>query len=228
MRSLVCFLFLLLLSGITSCEREEERNLIGSYYDEVTFRANLRSNTIKILNFDTYLDGSSVPTGYESTGNWSGFQLNGNEWASIGITFSTPSGQHMSTVNDTEWPNAGDIIHNYHSFPNGLTCGQPPFVGYGVRHNNEETEDSLVIALNPPQDGVGLVFIDSVYTEGEHIEFISQDGSIIADFPLIDSLPQSFFGIISDTPIAHVKIFEDKYDYDDVAYDDIIFGTAKR
>jgi hypothetical protein len=194
------------------------------FQDQAAFYAELVPNTIKVVDFDYYPDGSPVPTGYDPAGNWSGFVFAGDEWSSLGVIFSTPSGQPMSTVNITEWPLHGDYHYNFSSPPNSLTPGQPPYVGYGVPHS-PNTGDPLYIVLDPPRWAVGLVFVDNSpigYTE--HVEFRAANGSIIADLPSPQTGYLSFLGIVSDTPIASIQVFEEMYDGDDVAYDDIAYG----
>ncbi len=188
--------------------------------NEDEFYASLNPDTVVVVDFDHFPDGTPVPTGYDRAGNWSGYELKGDEWASLGITFSTPSGQPMSTVHITEFEGTW---HNYSSPPNSLTIGQPPFVGYGVVHS-ENTEDSLCIHFSPARRAAGLVFIDNAPTDKERVIFRAEDGSVIAELPSPFTGYLSFLGIIADTPIAYIEIIEEKYDGDDVAYDDIVTG----
>ena len=51
-----------------------------------------------VVDFDTFTDGSSVPTGYTSDGAWTGFEFAGDEYVSSGVTFYSPVGARLSTV----------------------------------------------------------------------------------------------------------------------------------
>jgi hypothetical protein len=193
------------------------------FQDQTTFYAELDPDTIGVVDFDYYPNGAPVPTGYDPAGHWSGFELMGDEWSSLGVIFSTPSGQPMSTVNITELPE-GNFWYNFSSPPNSLTPGQPPFVGYGVPHS-PDTGDPLSIQLDPPRWAAGLVFVDnSPVGDSEHVEFRAADGNLIADLPSPATGYLSFLGVISDIPIASILIFEEVFDGDDVSYDDIAFG----
>lgn len=193
------------------------------FQDQATFYAALEPETIEVVDFDYYPNRVPVPTGYDPAGHWSGFELIGDEWSSFGVTFSTPSGQPMSTVNITEFPE-GNFWYNYNSPPNSLTPGQPPFVGYGVPHSSD-TGDPLFIQLDPPRWAIGLVFVDnSPVGDSEHVEFRAADGSLIADLPSPATGYRSFLGIVGDIRVESIRVFEETYDSDDVSYDDIAFG----
>ena len=193
-------------------------------YDNATeneFYNALESTTIQIVDFDTFPDGNPVPTGYDPGGNWSGFEFKGDEWADWGIYFSTPNGQPMTTVNETK---SGRTYENFKSYPNSLTPGQPPFVGYEVPAEGGN-EDPLEIVFNPPRPAVGLYFIDNMPTAPEEtVEFLDVDNNIITAIPSPCCAYVSFLGIISDSLIAKIRIHEVKNDSDDVAYDDIVSG----
>lgn len=213
----------LITSGLAAPRAKAEIANYQVFQDQAAFYAELDPDTIRVVDFDHYPDGTPVPTGYDPAGNWSGFELMGDEWSSLGVTFSTPSGQPMSTVNITELPQ-GNFWYNYSSPPNSLTPGQPPFVGYGVPHS-PDTGDPLYIRFDPPRWAVGLVFVDnSPQGDAEHVEFRAADGSIIADLPSPATGYLSFLGIVSDTPVASIQVFEETYDGDDVSYDDIALG----
>lgn len=209
------------VSSLLSAATTAEAIICKVYEDEAAFYAELIPSTITVVDFDYYPDGTPVPTGYDPAGNWSGFEIHGDEWSSWGVTFSSPSGERLSTVNETQCQE-GNIWHNYSSPPNSLTPGQPPYVGYGVPES-DNTDDSLFISLSLPQRAVGLVFVDN--SNAEHVQFIAADGSVVADLPSPCTGYLSFLGVISDIPIAAVEVFEDKYDGDDVSYDDVVYGT---
>lgn len=219
----VTTLLSVLISGLVTTQTTALATNYQVFEDQALFYAELIPGTIKAVDFDYYPDGSPVPTGYDPAGNWSGFELTGVEWSSLGVMFSTPSGQPMSTVSITEFPQYINY-YNYSSPPNSLTPGQPPYVGYGVPHSSD-TGDPIYIVFDPPRWAVGLVFIDnSPVGDTEHVEFRAADGSIIADLPSPQTGYLSFLGIVSDNPIASIQVFEEMYDGDDVSYDDIAYG----
>lgn len=201
-----------------------EMHRYAIFFSQEVFSTGLDSDAAKNLNFDVYPDKSEVPTGYLPNGTWTGFELNGDEWSSSGVTFTTPSSQHMSTASITEWPEAGDTIENYISYPNSLTLGPPPYVGYGVSHDSGDG-DAVTLIFSPAVKCFGIHIIDSSGNDTEMITIEDENDEPICTIPM-DQV-DSFFGIISHIPIAKVRINEISDDSDDVAYDDVIFGPMK-
>ena len=68
----------LIALGLVSVEAKAETANYEVYEDEAAFYAALNPDTITVVDFDYYPDGTPVPTGYDPAGNWSGFEIMGD------------------------------------------------------------------------------------------------------------------------------------------------------
>ena len=143
--------------------------------------------------------------------------IDGNRYADRGITFSTPDEQLLYIApGGLDW-NAS------HS----LSVGQFPF----DTDAHDDTNDSLLVTINPPAIAVGLTLIDNAtYEKDEFVEFRGVDGAVVKQ----TALPQdytsfrAFVGIVSlGRPIAAISIAEASNDSDDINYDDFVLVRAQ-
>ncbi len=221
-------LFSLLLSASLMAQTADQHSGSGTadagytvYTDEESFLAALSEKTT--VDFDTYPDGTTIPTGYTHTGQFTGFAFSGEEFAVLGVEFGSPVGATLSTVSTID----ASPFDLFVSPPNSLTPGAPPSVGSeGIE--DDDNNDSLHIVFTSPviggYTGAGLIFIDNGSSSPtESITFFDQNGDAIA----ILELPGYFIGITSDVPIGTIAIAEDADDSDDVSYDNLTFGTAE-
>jgi hypothetical protein len=138
--------------------------------------------------------------------------IDGNRYADHGITFSTPDEQPLYIApGGLDW-NAS------HS----LSVGQFPF----DTNAHDETNDSLLVTINPPAIAVGLTLIDNVtYQKDEFVEFKDVHGAVVRQIALPQDYTsfRAFVGIVSvGHPIAAINIAEAPDDGDDINYDDLI------
>jgi len=213
--SLTLIIMIALMFGIKMMVYADEYTV---YTDEESFLAALSEKTT--VDFDTYPDGTPIPTGYTHTGEFTGFAFSGDEFAELGVEFSSPVDAILSTVSTIDH----SPIDLFVSPPNSLTPGTPPYVG------GDDNHDSLDIVFTSPVTAAGLILIDSDNSSlTESIAFFNQNGNAIAILELPSDPPHSylFIGITSDVPIGSIAIAEDADDGDDVSYDNLTFGTAK-
>lgn len=130
------------------------------FTDESDFLAAIEDLYITRIDFDRFPDGSSVPTGFLTDGTPIGFTLTGDEWASLGITFTSPVGATLSTVNTIQELGPPYYINDlFVSDPNSLNLGAPPYIG--PMGTPDDNDDDLIIHFEKPVKAAGIWFIDS-------------------------------------------------------------------
>ncbi|MDO8943201.1 MAG: hypothetical protein Q7U75_08440, partial [Desulfobacterales bacterium] len=142
----------------------------------------------------------------------------GNEYAGMGINFSTPNAQLMWVYPPTWYWNSKH-----------LSPGNAPYEG------GDSNEDSLTLTFDPAVTAIGWTFLDYGGTTGESIRVYAEDNSLIYENTNLSVIAGSgvgqgnnpFWGISSpDKPIARVEIIEAANDGDDVGYDNFRFSPV--
>jgi len=137
--------------------------------------------------------------------------FDGSTYANQGIIFSNPNDLPLYIA-------PGGLFWNT---SNSLSVSFFPFdVG-------NDTDDDLVVSLDPPARAVGFTLVDNAtFQQDEFVQFIDSKGDVVHQVALPFNFRafRAFLGIVSvNRPIATINIVEAANDGDDVDYDDFIF-----
>jgi hypothetical protein len=83
-------------------------------------------------------------------------------------------------------------------------------------------DDSLIIDLSQSVNAIGFRFVDNAGGAGESIS-IRGSGGVLYTHP---SIPEVFFGVVTDQPITQVVVTESPSDADDMGYDNVRFALV--
>ncbi len=183
----------------------------ATYTDPIAFQAAIGGlGTPTVIDFE---DIDASPLNNSIVGR---VPFDETTYADKGITFSNPNGFFLYIA-------PGGLFWNA---SNSLSVSNFPFEG------GSDTDDDLVVTLNPPAVAVGFTLVDNGSHAGdEFVQFIDSDGGVVQQVSLpFDNTPfRAFIGVVSvERPIASINIVERANDGDDVDYDDFIFIPADK
>jgi hypothetical protein len=179
-----------------------------TYTNPVDFQAAIADlGTPTIIDFED-IDASPVNNTYLGRD-----PFDGSSHADEGIIFSNLNAYPLYLA-------PGGLFWNA---SNSLSVRQFPFDSNAA----DDTDDDLVVSLNPPTIAVGFTLVDNGSAgPDEFALFIDANGDVVQQvaFPSDFAPYRAFLGIVSaDRPIAKIYVVEAPHDGDDVDYDDFIF-----
>jgi len=185
----------------TMCSLEGEIDLEGVmravFHDEEEFLQSAEKlGSVTIIDFETLPDGTPLSDG---------MKLTGEEYSSLGVTFSAPGEDFLQAFGPHEpFEPIGAL---------SLSPGTGPFTP-----PTDGTDDDLYITFTTPVSAVGFYILD-LGGRDESVTFFDENGEIIKSMPL-----NEFVGVASpNVRISKVSVLEDADDGDDIAYDNIYF-----
>lgn len=180
-------------------EIDLERVMQAVFHDEEEFLQSAKEiGSVITIDFETLPDGTLLSDG---------MKLTGEEYSSLGVTFSAPSEDYLQAFGPHEpFKPIGSL---------SLSPGNGPFTP-----PDNASDDDLDITFTTPVSAVGLYMLDLGGRDSkESVTFFDENGEIIKSIPL-----NIFVGVASpNVRISKVSILENAYDGDDVAYDNIHF-----
>ncbi|MHC4478741.1 MAG: PEP-CTERM sorting domain-containing protein [Planctomycetota bacterium] len=179
------------------------------YIDKNTFTSSSGEPQF-FIDFETY--GNSQPVSGEPS-------ITGDEWLNFGIQFR-PEDSVSSLILDMDNPQ-----------------WQPASMSHGLKVWNSGGDiSSIVISFIEPVVSIGMVICDSELADGydERLEFFSEEDELLVSLELpalgysSDGPEANYFrGVISDTPIAKVIMYENPSDNEGVPIDDIMYSVPE-
>jgi len=186
---------------LSDCIREGE--VRNEFNNEEQFLINARNiGPVITIDFETLPDGTQL---------YDGIRLNGEEYSSLGVRFHALSEDYLQAFGPHEpFRPIGGL---------SLSPGNGPFTP-----PDDASKDDLDMKFTTLVSAVGFYILDSDETDyRESVKFYDREGRVINTMPLETRGMVSFVGFISSVGISKVRVLENAYDGDDVAYDNIHF-----
>ncbi len=178
---------------------------IQQYDDETRFLFALSEVDLTWVNFDASPQAAPIPTGQT---------LTGSEWASLGVVFSSPGNELVTSASVS-----------------GTASSPPNYLSVVDGGGNE----NLIMSFDTPVWAVGFTLLGPDFASAnDKIVFKSTAGGVIMEMgspkmgfetPLWD--PSFFVGLISEDPIGSVEILRGTSETDPVGLDDVIFAVPE-